>query len=285
MKTYMDCIPCFVRQTLELSRMITEDPAKQEEIMRGALNMTAQLDFSDSPPALAREIHAMAREISGNPDPYLAVKKKYNRFAMDLLPELEEQVARSDDPFQTAVRLAIAGNIIDFGVHSDLTSEKVHQCIDEALEAPIDHEHLEALRKAVSEATDILYLGDNTGEIVLDRLLLERLPKDKVTFVVKGSPILNDATMDDAREVGITQLVKVIDNGDNVPGTILATCSESFQERFRQADLVIAKGQGNYETLSGEDQKIFFLLKAKCPVIARDIGCPLGSIVIQEKRD
>ncbi len=133
----------------------------------------------------------------------------------------------------------------------------------------------------MAQARDILYLGDNAGEVVFDRVLIERLPYDEVTFVVKGSPVINDATMADAEAAGLTDLVEVITNGSDGPGTILKTCSPQFRERFGQADLIIAKGQGNYESLSEVDKSIFFVLKAKCPVIARDLDCTIGEMILR----
>jgi uncharacterized protein with ATP-grasp and redox domains len=132
----------------------------------------------------------------------------------------------------------------------------------------------------MSRAEDILYLGDNAGEIVFDRLLIEQLPCEKITFVVKGRPILNDAVMEDAQIVGLTDMVDVIDNGSDAPGTILESCSETFRRRFDQSDLIIAKGQGNYETLSEVDKNIFFLVRPKCSVLARHLGREIGSLVL-----
>jgi uncharacterized protein with ATP-grasp and redox domains len=139
-------------------------------------------------------------------------------------------------------------------------------------------------RQAVNDAREILYIADNAGEIVFDRLLIERLPIEKVTVAVKGSPVINDVTMEDALVAGLPRIVEVIDNGSDAPGTILESCSGYFQERFEKADLVIAKGQGNYETLSDIDKNIFFILKAKCPVIARDIGCEVGQMIFQKTK-
>ena len=140
---------------------------------------------------------------------------------------------------------------------------------------------VDELHKQIREAKDILYLGDNAGEIVFDRLFIEQLPYQKLTYVVRGEPIINDVTIEDAREVDMCDLVEVIDNGSDAPGTILDNCSHEFQKRFAYSDLIIAKGQGNYETLSDVDQRIFFLLQVKCPVIARDIGCEVGSFVVK----
>ena len=193
----------------------------------------------------------------------------------------------SADPFAAAVRMAIAGNVIDFGCRSRLADDEVHQAIEDAMDphAPgFDNGAVDDLRRAIEQASDILYLADNAGEIVFDRLLIEEMPMDRITLVVRGGPVINDATREDAETAGIISLVKVVDNGSDVPGTILECCSPAFRARFEQCDLVIAKGQGNYETLGGEGQNIFFLFKAKCPVIARDVGGEVGQMVVCQNR-
>ena len=123
-------------------------------------------------------------------------------------------------------------------------------------------------------------LADNAGEIVFDRLLIEQLPIDRVTVAVRGYPVINDATLDDAETAGLTDIVDVISNGSDAPGTLLDDCSEAFRSRFEEADLIIAKGQGNYETLAQSPRPIFFLLRVKCPVVARDLDYPVGSMVV-----
>jgi uncharacterized protein with ATP-grasp and redox domains len=210
------------------------------------------------------------------------VKDQYNQFALQLYPELRERVGVSSDPFEAAVRLAIAGNIIDFGVNSTVEQDTVHEAILRSLTEPLDTAAVQRLRRAVEQAREILYLGDNTGEIVLDRLLIEQMPREKVTYAVRGGPILNDALMEDAQFAGLTDLVEVIDNGADAPGTILEACSETFRRRFAQADLIIAKGQGNFESLSDTDPRIFFLLRPKCVVLARHVGCELGRLLVLE---
>lgn len=225
----------------------------------------------------------MIRELSGEGDPYREAKDRFNRLALSIYGELRARVESSSDPLETAIRLAIAGNVIDLGVDNHLSDEQVHVAIDHALDAPLEAD-LKGFAEAISDADTIVYLADNAGEIVFDRLLIEQMQMDKVTVVVKGTPIINDATIADAEAAGLTGLVAVIDNGSDAPGTILEDCSEAFRERFGEADLVIAKGQGNYETLSDVDKDIFFILKAKCPVIARDLGCEIGSLVLRRSR-
>jgi len=280
MRTYFDCIPCFVRQVLDSVRMTTDDEQIQEKVLREALYLGSKMDLSQSPPAMAQKIHRFIREITGVKDPYLEVKNRFNKLALQMYPELKQQVETSADPLETAVRLAIAGNMIDFGVNSVVEQSQVEKTIAESLTEPLDMEAMEEFRDATSQAEDILYLGDNTGEIVFDRLLIEQLPYEKITFAVKGGPILNDATIEDAQIVGLTDIVNVIDNGSDAPGTILESCSAAFRRRFDKSDLIIAKGQGNYETLSNIDKNIFFMLQPKCVVLARHLGCEIGSLVL-----
>jgi uncharacterized protein with ATP-grasp and redox domains len=174
-----------------------------------------------------------------------------------------------------AARLAIAGNLMDMGVIGNLTEAEVRQTMEQALHAPFFGE-LDKFRQAVGDAKSILYLADNAGEIVFDRLLIEQLPTERVTLAVRGAPIINDVTLIDAQAVGLDQIVEVIDNGSDAPGTILSDCSPEFLRRFAAADLIISKGQGNFETLSGEAGNIFFLFKVKCPKVANLVGQPVG---------
>jgi len=279
MRTFFDCIPCFVRQALDSVRMVTDDEAVHERLLREVLRAASQMDLRRSPPEMGQYIHRLIRELTGRDDPYREIKDRFNRAALEIYPRLKVRVEHSSDPLETAVRLAIAGNVIDLGVNSHLEERDVREAIDHALNASFDGD-VEAFAEAVLRAKDILYLADNAGEIVFDRLLIERLPLEKVTVAVKGFPVINDATMRDAEVAGLTGLVEVVDNGSDAPGTILEDCSEGFRRRFDRAGLILAKGQGNYETLSTAEKDIFFILKAKCPVIARDLGCPVGSPVL-----
>lgn len=263
--------------------MATDDETVQEQILREVLRSTAEIDMRQSPPAMARRIHRRLRQLIENPDPYYHDKQKHNQLALHLYDEMKATIHKAANPLEMAVRLAIAGNIIDLGVTSVVSDDHIHKTIEQCLTEPFDHAAVEQLRQDAEAAEKILYLTDNAGEIVFDRLLIEQLPTEKITAAVKGSPIINDATMDDARAVGLTDIVAVIDNGADAPGTILDICSETFRLHFEQADFVIAKGQGNYETLSEIDKHFYFILKTKCPVIAIDINCPIGQMVLINK--
>jgi damage-control phosphatase, subfamily I len=280
MRTYFDCIPCFLRQTLDAVRDLGLDASLQEHVLRTVLAACAEMDLGQSPPVMGQRIHRVIREASGNADPYAEMKERFNRLALGLYAECRGSIERANDPLETALRLAIAGNVIDAAPKSGLSEEDVRRSMLQALTDPLDGD-VKEFSRAVAASPDILYLADNAGEIVFDRLLIEQIGADKVTVAVKGSPVINDATLADAAVAGLTSIVEVIDNGSDAPGTILEDCSESFRQRFGAADLVLAKGQANYETLSETDRDIFFVLKAKCPLIARDVGSPLGSLVVR----
>jgi len=281
MRTYFDCIPCFIRQALNAARLATDDEQIHEKVVREVLRLAADLDMSRSPPSTGQQIHRLIRELVGKDDPYRKIKKRFNNLALILYPELRKQIVDSNDRLETAIRLAIAGNIIDFGVNNSLEESHVKETISDSLSGYLDPKQIQGFKDAVNAAEKILYLADNAGEIVFDRLLIEQLPCEKVTVVVKGKPIINDATMEDAGVAGLTRIVEVIDNGSDAPGTIMKSCSQEFRHRFTNADLIIAKGQGSYETLSDVDKNIFFVLKAKCPVIARDLGCEVGEMILR----
>ena len=259
---------------------MTDDVEIHERVVRDVLAMAAEMDLSTSPPAMTQHIQRRIRELTGCRDPYREVKQRFNQYALDLLPDMRRRAEQYDDPWEAAIRVAIAGNIIDFGPVAEVTESRVQAAIDESFSMEIDRYQVDAFRVAVEQASTILYLADNAGEIVFDRLLLELIPAEKVVVVVKGGPVLNDATRDDAEMAGITEYTEVIDTGSDAPGTILSACSREFVDRFQAADLIVSKGQGNYETLSDVDAEIFFLLKAKCPVIARDMGYSVGDLVV-----
>ncbi len=284
MQIFLDCIPCFIRQALDAARLSTDDKQIHEQVVREVLILAKDLDMSQSPPVMGQKIHRLIRELVGTEDPYRNVKRQFNNTALKLYPKMRTHIIESKNMLETAIRLAIAGNIIDFGVNSKLHKSDLEKAISECLAAEFSNMQLGPFEQALNDAEEILYIADNAGEIIFDRLLIEQLPMGKVTVVVKGSPVINDATMEDAVLAGLPRIVEVIDNGSDGPGTILETCSQVFADRFEKADLVIAKGQGNYETLSDIDKNIFFVLKAKCPVIAQDLGCEVGEMIFRKSK-
>jgi uncharacterized protein with ATP-grasp and redox domains len=284
MKTHLDCIPCFARQALEAARRVSRDPACHERILRDVLSWAADMDMNQPPPVMGQRLHRRLREIIGADDPYREAKDEQNRMASSVLAELEAAIETATDPLDGAVRLAIAGNVIDMGVAGNVTEPEMRGALGRALREPVAGD-LDEFRRSVAEARSILYLSDNAGEIVFDRALIERLPPGRVTVAVRGAPIINDATRADARAARLDGLAEVIDNGSDAPGTLLEDCGPEFLRRYAEADLVLAKGQGNFETLSEERRDIFFLFKVKCPVIARHAGYPVGTHVLMRRKE
>ncbi len=273
---------CFVRQALDASRLFTDDEKIHERVMRKVLKAGSEIDLTQSPPLMGEFLHQTIKEELNCDDPYRRVKDDFTKFALKLEDKLREKVQASDDKLEAALKISIAGNIIDFGVKSTLEEKDVMDAIEHALTEPFEKSTVAQFRQDSQNASEILFLADNAGEIVFDKLLIEQLPKEKITVAVKSGPIINDATIEDAKASGLTDIVRVIGNGTSIPGTEISRCSSQFLEIFNRAGMIIAKGQGNYETLSSSEKPIWFLLKAKCKVIATHLNLPVGSVVLRK---
>jgi damage-control phosphatase, subfamily I len=280
MKTYYECVPCFLQQAVHSLKAV--DAIHHEDVLHEVLHKLGDTNFLLSPPEIIYEVFKVIEKYTGKIDHYADVKIKSNKYIMGMYKDLSQIISSSDDSFDTAMRLAIAGNIIDFGAKNDYKDDLVHEKIEKVLVSKKISSEL--LKNEVKKAKKILYVGDNAGEIVFDKLFLEQLPIKKITYAVRGEAVLNDVLMSDAEMVGLTDMLPVVSNGSALPGTILKYCSEEFKKIFKSADLIISKGQGNYETMSGLDKNIIFLLMIKCPVIGRDIGRIPGSFVVGKSK-
>ncbi|MBD3317608.1 MAG: DUF89 family protein, partial [Chitinivibrionales bacterium] len=223
MKTYYECLPCFVRQALTSLKRSGASDERTQEAMRAVFRELASLDYEATPPEIAGGVYDAVGGAIGSYDPYARDKALHNDFALALLPHMQKRLRSEADRFEAKIKLAIAANIIDLGKDAGLRKSDVQNCFDRALETPVDQSALSSLRTAVHEADTILYLCDNAGEIVFDRFLIEEMPHTKVKAVVRGCPVINDATLQDARCSGLADLVKVITNGSGAPGTVLRT--------------------------------------------------------------
>ncbi|MDY0098101.1 MAG: ARMT1-like domain-containing protein [Bacteroidales bacterium] len=231
-----------------------------------------------SSPEFAREMHLVLKEYTGNSDPYKTEKQENNLHALRIIKEMKDIVKLAPDPFLTALRLTIAGNVIDFAASQNFNLENT---INKSLESGFAIDHSEKLRNAAKKAESILYLGDNAGEIVFDKLFIQIMNHKKVTFVVRGMPVINDATLEDAECIGMRDVAQVISNGYDAPSTIIEKSSDEFRKHFYEADLIISKGQGNLEGLIHlNDERIFFLLMVKCNVIAELLKVEKDSFVV-----
>jgi len=258
--------------------MAGADERQRKAVLDHVLGLLRQVEPSSTPPEIGDQVHRIVRREVGDGDPYRVVKESSTGEALALYSELKALLVEADDPLEVAIRLSIAGNIIDFGPAREYDLWDV---VERVLVQPFATDDRAAFREALARADQVLYLADNAGEAVFDRLLIEILDVP-VVYAVKGGPILNDATVEDALAAGVDHVAKIISTGSDAPGTILDLCSEKFHRLYEEAELVIAKGQANYETLSEEGTKVFFLLQIKCPAIARDVGVPVGSVVLKQ---
>jgi hypothetical protein len=268
-----------LRQAREAIALCDAGTDASLEVLRQVLRLMAQLDWTFPPPVLGQQLHRRIRQLTGNADPYATVKERMNERAAELYPAWHELFRKIHPPLEAAVRLAIVGNLLDVGAKTQLDASAVRGAFEDALVAPL-RGSVQEFERAIRSARSILYLADNAGEIFFDRDLLAQLPIGNFAVAVRGHPVLNDATLDDARRAGLNELCEILSNGSDAPGTILEDCSPEFRAQFAAADLIIAKGQGNYESLAGTDKHIFFLLKIKCDVLVQDLGWPRGSLVL-----
>lgn len=276
MKVSRECIHCLARQAVEIAEEAASDVKVQEQIIKMSLKELGEMDFNETAPEIAYRMHQHAKNITGIKDPYGRLKEQYNEIAQELYDRIVEEkwLDKAQDRFDMACRLAIAGNIIDFSAGLKLKKADILKSLEDSIKHDIFGTGTAPLKEAAKKANSIMYIADNSGEIIFDKFLLENLPLNKVTYVVKGGPIVNDATMEDAVSSGVNLMVKVIDTGHSSQGTILKKCSASFMEEFNKADLIICKGQANFETLSDiKDKTIFYLLRAKCSSVAAAVGC------------
>ena len=282
MKTYLDCIPCFFKQALFTARTAGLDEAGQKKVIDNVCKLTSDFSLELSPPQMGRMIYRLAAGIAGS-DPFKGIREKSNRIALSIYPELKQKVENSKDRLLTSVELAIAGNIIDYGAKNTLdVEEEIEKILRNEFvinKAMFDYE---GFRNMLGKAEKILYLADNAGEVVFDKILIEEIfsPRCNIIYAVRDKPIINDALIEDAISCGIDKYACIMSSGSDAPAAILELCSSEFIEIYENAELIISKGQGNYEALSGENKPIYFLLKAKCPVIARDIGCNVGDMLL-----
>ena len=292
----LQCFPCFIRQMIDAARFTTDDPLVQERIIRNVLSKASEMDFQQSAPEVAQWVHRLIRSESGNSDPYLEGKRHSNEVMLRQFDYFKQLILESASPWDTAVRIAIGGNTVDFAFRNSFTPEYIRETMQLALKQPIfgvddgqngadPHPDVEMFRRDVESARSILYVLDNAGEIVCDRVFIETLlPIDRTTAAVRGGPILNDALMEDAAMVGLTDLLPVIHTGSDAPGVLLHDVNDEFREAYESADLIIAKGLANFETMVEYDRDIWFLFKAKCTVIADIVGEEIGSLVIRRNR-
>ena len=281
MKTYLDCIPCFFQQALLSSKAAGIDDDVTKRVLDRLAMLVPEIPLDSTPPETGRMVYKILREVSGVENPFKEWKDASMQKAFELYPSLKEKVAASADPLKTAVHIAIAGNIIDFATNPEFELERE---IEGILQRDPTINHYQAFKDHLKDAASVLYLADNAGETVFDKILIETMGKT-VIYAVRDKPVINDATVEDALTSGLDTVATVISSGSDAPGTILKRCSEEFLAHYKEADIIISKGQGNFESLSAEQGPIFFFLMAKCPLIAKDLGVEQGDIIIKSQME
>lgn len=282
MRSYLECVPCFFAQAVRSGRTVGLDEGAIRDLLEHIGNRIGELDPSLPPPQNARLLYDRLAELAGRDDPFAEAKARHTELALRLVPTMREWMAGVEDRFDGALRLAAAGNIIDLGATAEV--EDLAGALLRALDAARPRWDVAPLRQALSTARRLLVLGDNAGETVFDRVLLEVVtetwPGIELAYAVRSRPIINDATVADARAAGLDRVATIVPTGSDLPGIVLDRCSPELRERFDAADVVLAKGQGNYETLGEAGRELFFVLTVKCGVVARDLGLPRGASVL-----
>lgn len=286
MRIYEECLDC----AMHTFKVQINNSRLNEEQQSSAINLYAEdlknMNMAKTPPHLGQDLHKKIRNITDNPDPYLDLKRFYNEYLLDKYEELKILVNREEDPLKAALKLTLLGNIIDFSLPVKI---EIEELFDKLAHKDLAIERSAELFEEIQKADTILYLADNCGEIVLDKLFIEKLklqnPDKKIFFVVRSAPVINDATFEDAIYISVDDYTQVLENGSDAPGTILEECTQELNDLYNSADLIISKGQGNYESLDESDKNIFFLLMAKCNVVARSFDVEKGSLIVARGSD
>ena len=277
------CLICSLRQAENLLKKTITSPEKRWVIFREVFRIMSEMKWGMKPLEVNGEVHRFIMEYIKEEDPFKEEKRRSNDMAMKLVEMFRPEILNSPDPVYSAAKLAVSGNLIDLGIPGwsvDEIFEKLH----EAYERPFDREDFEEFRNVLMNASTLFYVADNAGEIVFDKFFIEVLkmknPSLEVVVAVRGKPIINDATIEDAKYIGLEEIATVISSGVDEPGVMLDKASEEFRKAFFEFDVVISKGQGNFEGLYEEEKKnLFFLLTAKCDFVAEVLNVPLGGKV------
>lgn len=276
MNTHVDCIACIVNKADKLADKYIKDKHQKYNFMKQVLKQIIDTEYDRSSPIIDAKFFRIAKKEFGIEDIYREEKKFFNDKLLSMEGEIEGMLENSEDRLFDSLKIASAGNIIDFSALSDVDINLVKAIINETVEKYFDEELFNRLKKELKNAKSLLYLGDNTGEIVLDKIFIKEIkkhyPNVKITFAARGKAIFNDVTEEDAYYVGMDKHAQIINNGADLPGTDLLEVSEEFKKVFDEADVVIAKGQGNFESLSGCGKNVYYLFLCKCDMMIQKLS-------------
>lgn len=266
-----ECIKCLLNKYL--NKLPTE-PGEEQRFLyfQRLLKLICEADVSVSAPEIVAEVNKLQREMFGKWEEYTEIKKHYNGLLLSMEDGLTDKIRASEDPLKTAVAYSMMGNYIDFGVMDSVEESKLAELLENSHGMEFDLTELERMRNELKNAKRLVFLTDNCGEVVLDKILIREImrenPRLDVDVIVRGAPVLNDATVEDAVQIGLDRLVRVTGNGSDVAGTCLGKISKEALGIIDSADLVIAKGQGNFETLQYCGKNVYYMFLCKCRLFA-----------------
>lgn len=281
MKINYQCLPCLVNQVVKVSMMIgVED---KEKLYHKVFKYLSSLDFKQTNPEIIGEVFKLIKEQTNNEDPYYNIRKYFNIMFLNQEIEFEKSINESKDEFVSAIKYAVIANIVDFSPIKNKRPENIFQHFNELKQQPLTIDHHLQLLKDINKSKKLLYLGDNCGEICLDKILIKKIkkinPELNIYFATRGAPVVNDSIEEDAYLVGINKYATIINNGDYSLGTVLNKTSLEFNQIYQQADIIISKGQANFESLNEENKNIYFLLITKCDVIANYLNTDINKLI------
>ncbi len=277
MKMDIYCVKCIVSQMVELIKILRLDRDSQENLMREVLRILQSSSYDVTSPELAEKVYDRVRELTGIEDPYAEIKREENRRAQELVAPFRQRLEELS--LEDALKLSVLGNSMDYGTEARFNVERE---IEELKKARLSPEVVEEFERELKDSQRLLIIGDNAGEIVFDKLLVEYLKVKygvEVTYAVRGGPIINDATVEDALQIGLDKVAKVITTGQNIAGLVLERAGEEMKKALREIPLVLSKGQGNFETLEDKGLDIYFLFRVKCPVVGAYLNKKVGEMV------
>jgi len=278
MEIFIDCLPCMLRQVLEASRMVTDKIEVQEKIMEESIRILSEYKKYKCSPALGRAMHQTVKKYTGVSDPYAMIKARDINAAKKVYPLLINFLKKKQNSLYWAIKISAVGNIIDSAINNNINIEN---CIEKELEKEFSICDIDIFENKLKTAKRLLILGDNAGETIFDSVLTEYMSQLEIIYAVRSEAIINDATVKEAFSSGLNDYAKIVSTGCNAPGVILKECSKEFLDIFNSVDIVISKGQGNFEALSDYGRDIFYLLKAKCPIISQTLNVSLNDYVFK----
>ncbi len=282
-----ECVSCLVKKQIERYPKDISNSGKIK-YMQSVLQAVAQASEMMSAPEIVDKIYKIQKQMFGADKDYTEIKIYFNNMMSELETDIRREINKSSEPLKTAVQYAMTGNYIDFAAMDSVDENKLREMLKSAPLNAVNEAEYAALERDLTDAKKLVFLTDNCGEIVLDKILIETItninPELDITVIVRGQNVVNDATMADAEQIGLTKQVRVTDNGSSIAGTCLNRISAEAQHIIENADVIISKGQGNFETLQKCGLNVYYIFMCKCKMFADRFNVPLYSgILINDK--